>query len=171
MLTKTLNLTFFFILSFLLSLFGPVLFPSFKLFYFAPFLCTCFYHKSYSSTLWISLCCGLILDLLSAPLRFGLYALNYTLTSGLLYSKKQHFFEDELSTLPILTFLFSVLSTLIQVGLLYIFDASLRLSWNWVSTDLLIMPSLDGVYAFICFNLPILLFGKTRRKGKDYFMS
>lgn len=160
----------FFFITLSLTLFAPILFPGLHLLYFAPFVCCCYYYRSYAASLWISLLCGLIIDLLSAPLRFGLHALNFTLTTAFLYSKKQHFFQDQLSTLPILTFFFSLISTLIQLILLYIFETSLTLSWKWVFTDLLWMPCTDGIYAFICFSLPIIIWGKTPRRGKDYFM-
>ena len=160
----------FFFITFSLTVFAPIIFPGLHLLYFAPFICSVYYSKSYSSALWVSLFCGLVLDLLSAPLRFGLHALNFTLTSAFLYSWKQHFFEDQPTTLPILTFLFSVVSTLIQIVLLYTFESRVALSLQWVITDLVAMPGTDALYAFICFSLPKLIWGKAPKRGKDYFL-
>lgn len=165
--SKRLDLAFLFCL--LLTLVIPSLFPFLRLSFFAPFLIISIYRKNLSTSLWMGLLCGLIMDLLSSHPRLGIHALNFCITLLVLYPQKRNFFADSLTTLPIMTFLFASFSTLIMVFLVYGLEMNGVLSWHWVITDLLIMPAADAVYAFCCFILPGLIFGKPRRSGKDYF--
>jgi rod shape-determining protein MreD len=148
----------------------PVLFPGWRLMAFAPCLVIIYYQKSYLASLWLSTACGLFLDVLSSHSNLGLYAVSFCLTTAVLYGQQKHFFADSLSTLPLMTFLFSFISTIIQAIMLYVFEAENIFSWAWAATDLLIMPLLDALYAFVCFLLPAVCFGKPQRRGKDYFM-
>ena len=155
--------------AFLLTIYAPFFFPAYKLFFFAPLIIRLFYLRSYHETLWASCLLGIVIDLLSSHVRFGLYALNFTLTSALLYSQRRNFFEDSYSTLPVLTSIYSFVSTIVQILLLTVFENGVAFSWDFVKIDLFLLPILDGLYAFVCFSLPELVFGKPRRKGKDYF--
>lgn len=142
------------IFSLLATLFTASLAPQVNLLFFAPFFVYLFYKKPLIFCLWTSLLCGVVLDLLSAQQRFGLYAINFCITTALLYQQKRNFFEDSLSTIPILTFLFSVVSTCLQVILLFVFDKGIPLSWEWAGSDLILMPLLDAFYGFALFSLP-----------------
>lgn len=164
------NLFWSFLVTLLLNLTIPIIWPAWRLFFFAPFLIILYYQKSLPICLWGSILCGLILDLLSSRSHFGLYALNYTLTTFVLYPQRRHFFGDRLSTLPLMTFLFSLISTSFQSLLMSIFGTPVLLSWHWVLTDLWLMPLGDAAYAFICFILPWRLFGTPIRKGSEYFI-
>ena len=166
---KRLDTAFIFCL--LMTLFAPSLFPYAKLSFFAPFLIITCYKKNLSACLWIALLCGLILDLLSTNARLGIHALDFCFTLMILQPQKRNFFADSLTTLPIMTFLFASISTLVMAILVYSLEMKNVLSWHWIFTDLIIMPSADAAYAFCCFILPALLFGKPRRRGKDYFIS
>lgn len=152
------------------AVFLPTLIPSARLTFFVPFLIITYYQRPFLSALWIAVLCGTIMDLLSSTPRLGIYALNYTLTTFLIYNQRRHFFADSLSTLPIMVFLFCFLSTGMQVLEMYIFDQQMSLSWGWALTDLLIMPSLDALFGFVWFVLPHLFFGKPVRRGKEYFI-
>ena len=112
------------------------------------------------TALWISLLCGSILDLLAANTRFGLYAFNTCLTTWILYRQKRNFFEDSLSTIPLMTLFFSITSTLLQVVLLYTLDRGIAISWMWAVTDLLVLPLADAAYALLFFTLPLALLGQ-----------
>ena len=166
---KRLDLIFLFTL--LLTLITPSLFPYVKLSFFSPFLIITCYKKRLLSSLWIAVACGLILDLLSSQTRLGVYGLTFCFTLILLYPQKQNFFADSLTTLPIMTFLFASLSSLMMAIVFYSIDMKNVFSWHWVMTDLIAMPAADAAFAFSCFILPALLFGKRRRQGKDYFLS
>ena len=159
-----------FLLSAFLALSVPVLLPSFRILFFAPYLIIICYQKPYISCLWSALLCGIIIDLFSSPSRFGLQALNYCLTTGILWKQKRHFFADRLSTLPVMTYLFGLLSTCIQAIFTPTFTVETSLSWTWIASDLICMPMLDAAYGFTLFILPHLVFGKPQRRGKDYFL-
>jgi rod shape-determining protein MreD len=148
----------------------PALFPGWRLMFFAPFLVILYYQKSFITCLWISLACGLLLDLLSSHERIGLNAADYCLTTFILYKQRRHFFADSLSTLPLMTLFFSFISTLLQLCLIYVFQNKVNISWQWAFTDLVAFPVLDATYAFVIFILPFLFFGKRPRRGRDYFM-
>lgn len=151
-------------LSLLFLLIFPSLLPHLRLYYFAPFLVMLYYNKSYLFCLWSSLLCGLSLDLLSSHTHLGLHAFDYCLTSAILYGQQRHFFADRLSTLPIMTFFFSFISTLIQMMLMYTFETPISISWKWVFIDLLGMSLCDGLFAFFCFILPAFLLENAKRR-------
>ncbi|MBA3958583.1 MAG: mreD [Parachlamydiaceae bacterium] len=149
---------------------APVLIPTWPLMFFAPFLIILFYQKSYIACLWASLTAGLVLDLMSSQTHFGLYATSYVATAALLYKQRYNFFADRISTLPLMTFFFSVLATLLQIALIYAFEQKAGgISWHWLLTDLVAMPLLDAGFGFFFFVLPLLLFGRRVRLGKEYF--
>lgn len=158
--------TAFFLCSFY-ALFLPVFVPQLRLTYFAPFLILLFYRTNYSICLWTSLTVGLFIDLLTTDARFGLYALNYSLTTALLYHFKKLFFDDYASTVPCMTIFFAILSTCIQAVLLYAFNKKLIISWDWIGTDLVAMPILDGVYALVGIMLPLPLMQKIKRRFRN----
>lgn len=166
---KRLDIAFIFCL--LLTLITPSLFPFLRLSFFAPALVITCYKRALPACLWSAFFCGLILDLLSSQPRLGIHALNFCLTLLVLYPQKRNFFADSISTLPIMTFLFASISSLTMALLLYSIEMANVLSWHWILTDMLFMPALDAAYAFCCFTLPVLLFGKRRRRAKDYFLS
>lgn len=148
----------------------PVLLPHWRLMFFGPFLVILYYQKSFLTCLWTAAACGLLLDLLSSHSHLGLWASNYCLVTALLYPQQRHFFADRISTLPLMTFFFSFLSTFIQGGFFYVFEHEEIFSLSWVVTDLIVMPASDALYAFLCFIFPYFCFGKPQRRGKDYFL-
>lgn len=158
-----------FALCLLLALGLPSLFPTIRLTFFAPFLIISCYKASLKKCLWLGLVCGFIVDLLSSYTRFGLYSLDYCAALIILYPQRRNFFADSLSTLPIMTFLFALLSTLFMALLLYSIEAINVFSWGWLFTDLLVMPGVDAIYAFCLFILPAMIFNKRPRRGKEYF--
>ncbi|MEI8365261.1 MAG: rod shape-determining protein MreD [Parachlamydiaceae bacterium] len=165
--SKALKWAFVFCL--LLTLTIPALYPSLRLLFFSPFLVIAIYQKPLSTCLWYAFICGLILDLLSSSPRLGIHALNFCLTLAILYPQQRNFFADNLSTLPLMTFFFSTLSTAILATLMYTIEMHNIFSVRWAYTDLMLMSAADAAYAFIAFILPPLFFGKQRRSGKDYF--
>ena len=131
----------------------PVIFPSVRLLFFAPCLVIFYYQRSLLASLWASLICGFIVDTLSCTPQFGIYALNYCLCTAFLYPQKRNFFADSISTLPLMTLLFSLLSTTID-GIFNIYS----LSWHWFVTDFFLMPFGDALYALCIFLLPSVRF-------------
>ncbi|MBA3723058.1 MAG: rod shape-determining protein MreD [Parachlamydiaceae bacterium] len=163
------KLTIFFIYALTINFLFPALFPTLNLLFFAPFIILSFYNTNKINVLWLALLCGLIVDLLSTHTRIGFYALNYCLTAWILYPQKVHFFEDSFSTLPIMTFLFSITSTFIQVFLFYILGQGILFSWELIQNDFIWLPIIDAIYAALAFTIPYLFYPKTSKRAPKYF--
>lgn len=165
-----LELFCYFSVGLLFTLIFPSLF-SFKIYYFIPFLIRCYYLKSWNTSLIMALGIGFITDLFSAHSRFGLYSANYVITTYFLYGLKRNFFEDHLTTLPVMTLFFSILSTWIHYLLILLLDStSPSLSFSFILVDFLLMPLMDSLFALFLFALPLFFFGKPIKKGTDYFL-
>ena len=151
------NLTLFlaFILSYLGVVLLPALFPFIRLIGFAPFLTLAISQISILPTLWISALAGLIIDLYSPASHIGFFAINYTLTTLLIYRFKKIFPEEKIVIFAIYTSLFSFSSTLIQFILHALIDVNLKLRVLTILTDLIIMPILDGIYALVAILIPL----------------
>lgn len=161
----------YFAISTTLLLLAPVGAPSAKLSFLIPCLVTLFYQKPLIVCLWSAFAFGLLLDILSSSAFLGLHVTSFCAATAIIYQQKRHFFADNLSTLPILTFLTSALATAVQVVLIYIFQKEVVLGLKWFITNILLMPLFDSAYAFILFLLPSLVFGKPRRRGGDFFLN
>jgi len=148
----------------------PAIYPSARLYYFAPFLVTSFYQCGYASSLWCGILCGILVDFFS-DLPFGINALAYSLTTFLLFRRRRHFFPDRAMTLSIMTFLFAWVSTVWLWLILYLLGDKSGLTLKTFAGDFGVMPLMDAFYAFIFFTLPVFLFGKPLRRGSDYFLS
>lgn len=131
-------------------------FTSLSILFFAPFLVMCCYRTSLSSVLWWAFTCGLVTDLFSFHSRLGTYALINCLTVSLVYRFQVYFFIDRLSTLPIMTALYSFIASWIHVVLFYLNGYPFFLSWPWLKSNLLMTTWEDALYAGICFTLPSL---------------
>lgn len=150
------RLTLLFLYTLFLALLLSVFVPHQRFAYFVPVIILCMYRYNLSQTLWCALFVGLFLDFLSVETCLGFYGLTYTLTAAYLYRYQYQFFEDSLTTLPIMTCFFVILSTLLQVFLWGLFTQQWILSWQWLQSDLFWSPLKDGFYAFIAFTLPAL---------------
>lgn len=158
-------LYFPFSLAFFYALFGSVFLPHVHLIAFSPFLALLYNKSRFVSALWIASLCGLIIDLLSSEFRLGIHALNYCLTTLLLYKQKKHFFEDKPLALCLFTLLISITSTLLQVILVSIFDRALPFSSKFLLTDFILMPVADSTYAFVWFSCPMIVFSSIKKTG------
>ncbi len=147
-----------FILSLAYTLFIPIFLPLCHLSTFSPFLAYTYHKKTLIQSLWISILCGLMIDLCTSQLHFGLYALNFAITTLLLFSKKRHFFDEKPLSLSIFTFFISAIATLTLLLLTISFDAQLSLNWPTIISDVFLMSIADALYAFIGFTLPIKLY-------------
>jgi rod shape-determining protein MreD len=147
------------------SIIVPSVWPWVRLTYFAPFLCLMCYKRPLNFCLWYSIICGLIIDLLGAGTYLGLYAATYSATTLLVYGHKQYLFEDQVITLPIMTFFFAIYSTALQA-----FFVHLNVSWKWALTDLVLYPFADALYALLWFALPAYLL-RHRNQSKNNILS
>ena len=101
-------------------------------------------RTSLLTSLWLAFLSGLIIDLLSAELRFGTYALNYSLATLILYNQKRHFFEDKpLSPLPLFTLFFFSLSRHSSSSSS---SKEVVFTWKLALTDLCVMPLCDALF-------------------------
>ena len=150
-----------FLVSFFCLLFFPLFLPKLQLLFFAPYLVLTLYRKDLIPTLWRALFCGILIDLFAATPHFGHTSLNYVLVLLLLRTQKHNFFEDKLGTLPLMTALFSMLSTFFSL-----FGQQSLFSLRWIVTDLFEMALLDAAFALLFFSLPFHLTKKMRRLVK-----
>ncbi len=145
------HLFYLFIYTTCLALTLPLFFPFWHVPYFVPFLILCFYQSTFVGCLWWSLICGFIVDLFSADTRLGHYSMGYCLAILCLYRYKFHFFEDRFSTLPFMVYSFTFLIMLIQITIFSIIGKPFLISWDWIISDLLILPLQTSLYAIFCF--------------------
>jgi rod shape-determining protein MreD len=164
-------LLFPFSFAFFFAICGTVFLPQIHLIAFSTFLALLYNKANFVKSLWIASLCGLAIDLLSSEFRFGIHALNYCLTTLLLYRQKRHFVEDRSLALSLFTVIISVASTLLQFFLISIFDRALPLSGKLIITDFMIMPLADAVYAFLWFTCPMKLFVHIKKVGWQAFSS
>jgi len=165
------NLKLLFIFCLLATLIVPATFPSIRLYFFIPFIITSYYQKPLLTCLWYSIACGLIIDLLSADSRLGFHAVIYSLSTMILYNQRKNFFSDYVTTLPIMTFFYSLISTSLETGIYYGVGKASFFTIKWFACDIVLMPLFDAMFAFTTLILPFIILGKKQRKGKDYFMS
>lgn len=134
----------------LATLVCPAVFPGMRLLYFAPFLIKSCYKSRQSQTLWVALLCGLSMDLFASGSRFGFFALTFLFATLFVCQLKRYFFKDRLSTLPVMTFLFSSALSILQLTLSLIFQrdlASVSFSWNWAWWNIVGLPACDALFA------------------------
>jgi rod shape-determining protein MreD len=154
------NLAFLFFAGLLLTMFWPILSTSVHIAFLIPFIITAYYQKSHIASLWYSLICGLIVDMLSSSHRMGLNGLSYTLTTLMLYDHRMHFFGDRKSTLPIMTFFFAFLSKIFFWILNYVFEKNFSLSDLPFIKELIFIPLINAAYAYGLYYLPKLILRK-----------
>ncbi|HEX2579408.1 MAG TPA: hypothetical protein VHK67_03295 [Rhabdochlamydiaceae bacterium] len=154
-----------FSLALIAAIFGSAFSPYFHLCFFAPFLALTYHASTLSKSLWLSLLCGVILDSVSSEFKFGLHTLTFVLATVVLYPQKRHFFEDKPLALSIFTAIISSAITLLQFILAHLFDRGLPLSGLTALTDFVLMPIVDGLYAFLWFTCPIKLYIYTKKVG------
>lgn len=142
--------------SLLMLIVGPCIFPA-PVTIFAPFLALASCSYSAHKALWLALLCGLILDIFSCH-PFSMHIWSYLVAALLLYKLKRHLFIQSPTSLFVATALFSLIATCIQAFLFFHFSFNGR----FLLTDLVIMPLMDGVYAFVCFVCPTRAYKEIR---------
>jgi hypothetical protein len=166
-LARCLKIPFFF-LALLASLLLPPVWPTLKIYFFVPFLIISYYQCTFISCLWLSIACGTLVDILSVHTFFGLNAFVYCITTLILHSQRTHFFADRLSTLPLMTGLFSLVATLLFIFSAVILEDKQLLSWHLIYTDLILMPGCDMIYGGVCFVLPLQITAEFKRIKRRY---
>ena len=124
----------------------PVLAPTLKLCFMAPFLVTAVYCLPRISTLWAALLVGFILDCLIHFPLWGLHTLATMGVTALLYQGKQLLFADKTATIPIMTGAFSSLFALAITILTGFSGIGSRPSLAGFLSDVFIYPLADAAY-------------------------
>lgn len=156
------SLIFSFIIATFFTIFSSSLFPYFKPVFYAPFLVLLFFNLRISSTLWLSCLSGLIVDLFSST-HLGLHALISILCASFFYRQKR-FFKETPINIAIFSSLISFVYVLLNAILLFVFEKGIKITPSWVMTDLIAMSFFDGLYALICFALPIKAFELIKKR-------
>ena len=147
--------------AFFLSLFALyiqcVFIPKIALFVFAPFLAYVNLLSSFPKALILSMLAGGCMDLFSND-PFGVHALNYTLLTAFFRRFNRHFLHEKPLHVSLFTALISSFTTLLGFLLLFLFDRRIPFGGRWIFTDLIGMPIIDALYAFVWFSAPITLF-------------
>lgn len=138
-----------------------ILFPSFILLAFSPWIALVVLKCSFHRCMIYAMISGSILDLFSND-PMGVHALNYTLIALTLYRYKRFFSYEMPLHLGLFTFLVSFTSTLLQIFLLFLFDRRIPFAGEWVFGDLVIMPLADALYAIIWLSYPLKFFEQGR---------
>lgn len=146
-----------------------VLLPRLAILAFAPWIALLLLRCSLNKALWLSALAGACIDLISDD-PMGLHALNYVLTASLLVRFGKHFLFDQPLHLSLFTGLVSATSTLLQVALLFLFDRRVPFGGRWILADLVGMPVIDALYAFVWFAAPLALFSRLRRYWVHYWL-
>lgn len=148
------------IIAFVLALSALILqgivIPKLTLLAFAPYLALALMRLPWMRALWMSALAGCFLDLLSED-PMGMHALNYTTVTALLFRFRKPFSPEQPFHVSLITAGFSFLSTLLQGFLLFLFDRRIPFSGKWVFADLIGMPLIDALYAFVWFAAPLAL--------------
>jgi rod shape-determining protein MreD len=158
------RLSIAFFIALFIALFGSAIFPGIRLFAFAPFLTLVFTRKNLYTSLWLSLSCGLIIDLLQNQYTFGLYALCYSLTTLILYKQKRLIYADKPFSLSIFVAIYSMTAVIVHLIIIAFCGATAPRSFMWILCDTLLMVVIDSAYALILFTLPTLGYVSLKKK-------
>lgn len=131
-----------------------VLFPSFSLIPFSPFITLAILHGPKLKALFLSLLAGMIMDLISSD-PMGIHALVYTALTFFISKYRHYFLWEEPHHLGLFTSILSLFMTLGQGFMLFLFETKLPFTGKSLISDLLIMPLADGVFAMLLFGYPI----------------
>jgi rod shape-determining protein MreD len=143
--------------------FSSALFPTVKLFAFAPFLALVYTRKSFIASLWMATLAGCLVDLVTSGHRFGTSGLIYCLTTFLVYHQKRHFFDEKPLALALFTILISFVYTGFNLIAMLFSERSIPLSGEFFLTEFIGMPFLDAVYAFFWFTCPLKAYARLKR--------
>jgi rod shape-determining protein MreD len=155
-------LIFAFVLALIALVLQGIIVPHISILAFAPFLAFALIRSPLTQALFLSVLAGAIMDLLSED-PMGVHALNYVLVTAIFFRFRKHFSSDQALHLSVLTGVISSFSTLLQWFLLFLFDRRVPFAGEWVFSDLIGMPVIDALYAFVWFAAPLTVAKKFHR--------
>ncbi len=146
---------------FFIALLSALLLP-FPLQFFAPFFALLYRRASFLKSLWVAAGCGLILDLLSSS-PFGLQPLIAVGLTSILYRYKVYVVDKAIGFISY-TVVIAFTWTLLARLSLFFYDPSFPLTFKGVATDLLIFPLIDGIYGYLLFSFPLVVWHLAKPK-------
>src|SRR3990167_7930280 len=152
-----------FTLSFLVLLIFPAIIPQIRLLALVPLLTFVCFHYSLAAALWISMFAGLLVDLYSKSAPMGFFALNYTLTSIIVFRYRSYFTFEKVHIFSLYAVLYSFISTLLHFILYGLIEMHFKLHFFSIITDLILMPIFDGVYSLVCVFFPMKIYETVNR--------
>ncbi|HSX27040.1 MAG TPA: hypothetical protein VLE89_08575 [Chlamydiales bacterium] len=162
-------LIFAFILATVAVILQGILQPFLPILAYAPFLALATLRAPLVRALWMSAAAGAVMDLLSDH-PFGLHALNYAITTAILYRIRNRFSYDQSLHFSFFSALVSAISTLLHLILLFLFDRRVPFSGKWFFIDWGGIVAIDALYAFVWFAAPIALFERLHRLWGIYWL-
>ncbi len=157
-----------FFLALFAHLYGSIFFPSLRLLAFAPFLAIVFQRFLLLRSLWIAALVGLIADFTSFASRLGFFSLIYTLVAWIAHRQRSLFFEDKPLAFFFYTAFISCVISAIELTLLFSSNNRIFFDLHSLLSDLLLMPLVDGLYAFFWFTCPLQVYTLFRKKWKKF---
>jgi rod shape-determining protein MreD len=117
---------------------------------FVPVLVAAAYRLDLGRLLWLALGCGLLLDSLATFNHLGLYASGFCAAAYCIHRLRRWFFEDEWTTLPLLSALFAGLSRLGLFLSFSLLERPVSLGGCEFLDDLSSYAVLHGLYGLAC---------------------
>jgi len=114
--------------------------------FFVPFLILLLYQKSLPKCLWAAFLCGILQECIFTDGNVKIAAIFVAATAILFYVKR-FFFADSKSTLPIMTFLFSLIYSLFSM-LTHVNDI----------VQITLYPAINTLCVFFVFIIPIKMY-------------
>jgi rod shape-determining protein MreD len=145
------------------------LYPNLPILPFAPFLSLACLVRPLNKTLLSSFLAGLAVDLVSSD-PFGLHALTYCLAAALSFRVRKLFSAEIPLQYALFTALVSLVATLFQIILLFLFDRRVPFCGIWWLTDWATLPILDALYTLVWFAAPLALYRTLHRRWVIYWL-
>lgn len=155
-----LEVRFVFFLTLLLFFLQPIYFSWVRIHLFYAYLVYIMIKYPLIKGLKTAFLIGILYDVTAFDTPFGLFPFIYVSGALLIFYLKNFFLQNEQITLPILTIVFSMASTLLHSILLHLFFTPIATSLSWIISDLIIYSCLDGLSAYVTIILPLLLLRK-----------
>jgi rod shape-determining protein MreD len=150
-------------LSIFYSLSLSAFFPSLRFYSFAPLLIIMMVENiSFVKILWISVLCGLFIDLFSNN-TFGLNAINYAIAVAICYRYKNLFNEKPIN-ISFFVYLFSIVFLIASYILLFTFEKSFSTKFSHLISDMVMVPVINAMYAFFGFSIIFLFYKSIKTK-------
>ena len=156
------------LLSFLFSALLCVLNAQFflvkEIHFFIPALVSFIYRSSLQKSCFISLLIGLFTDSFLLSPRLGIFGASYFVACFACYRFKKYLFRDSLSTLPLMSYLFSFLIGISSSLIAVVLEVPSSLCFTKQILKWLVCPMYDVANALIFFSLPSMIFSAYYRK-------